>query len=613
MKDFFRILKYVTPYLGYAGLNIFFNILTILFSLVSITMIIHFLGLLFRSKEFGFGTQEEVLDAQTLGFSVVSIKENFYALITAIIDDKGQAQALVFICILILVLFFFRNLFRYLALFFLSPIRNGVVCDIRNDLNKKIMSLPLSYFSEQRKGDITARMTTDLVEIEWSIMSSLEMFFKDPLNIIIFLITLIIISPQLTLFVIILFPITGFLIARIGKSLKKSSERGQSKMGELLSIIDENLLGLRIIKAFDAENRIHKMFEKESADYKNIMTRLLRKKDLSSPMSEFLSTIVMVVVMWFGGKLVLGGESSLSAEEFIGYIAIFSQIIPPSKSFTSAFYYIQKGSASASRIHEILDTENTITDKADAKKIVEFKDSITFENVNFSYEKKDVLRNINLTIKKGETVALVGQSGSGKSTLTDLISRFYDVEKGEVKLDGENIKHLKISTVRNLMGIVNQEPILFNESIYNNIFLGDSSAKKEEIELAAKVANAHDFILQTENGYQTTIGDRGVKLSGGQKQRLSIARAILKNPPILILDEATSSLDTQSEKLVQDALNNLMKNRTSIVIAHRLSTIQHADKIFVLHKGEIIEEGKHSELITQKGHYKKLYELQDFS
>jgi len=329
MKDFFRILKYVKPYLGYAGLNIFFNILTILFSLVSITMIIPFLGLL-------FGTQEKVYNPQTLGFSSISVKENFYALITSIIDNKGQAQALVFICILILILFFFRNLFRYLALFFLSPIRNGVVCDIRNDLNKKIMSLPLSYFSEQRKGDITARMTTDLVEIEWSIMSSLEMFFKDPLNIIIFLITLIIISPQLTLFVIILFPITGFLIARIGKSLRKSSERGQNKMGKLLSIIDENLLGLRIIKAFDAQERIHQVFKKESDDYKNIMTRLLQRKDLSSPMSEFLSAIVMVVVMWFGGKLVLGGESTLSAEEFIGYIAIFSQIIPPSKSFTSA-------------------------------------------------------------------------------------------------------------------------------------------------------------------------------------------------------------------------------------------------------------------------------------
>ena len=606
MKDFFRILKYVKPYLGFAGLNIFFNILNILFSLVSITMIIPFLGLL-------FGTQQKVYNPIDLDFSALSVKENFYALITNIIDDKGKVEALVFVCVLILVMFFCRNLCRYLALYFLSPIRNGVVCDLRNDLNKKIISLPISYFTEKRKGDITARMTTDLVEIEWSVMSSLEMFFKDPLNIIIFLITLIIISPKLTLFVIILFPITGFLIALIGKSLKKSSEKGQSKMGVLLSIIDENLSGLRIIKAFDAEKMIHKKFEKESADYKNIMTRLLRKKDLSSPMSEFLSTVVMIVVMWFGGKLVLSGTSTLSPEEFIGYIAIFSQLIPPAKSFTSAYYFIQKGSASAARIHQILDTENEITDTKNAKTISEFKSEINFEAVTFSYENIQVLKDINLSIKKGETVALVGQSGSGKSTLADLIARFYDVKIGTVKIDGENIKKLKITDVRTLMGIVNQESILFNDSIFNNILLGNPTATKKEVESAAKVANAHDFILQTETGYDTNVGDSGVKLSGGQKQRISIARAILKNPPILILDEATSSLDTQSEKLVQDALNNLMKNRTSIVIAHRLSTIQHADKIIVLHEGKVVEEGAHKELLTNNKHYKKLCDLQDFS
>ncbi|HIE72914.1 MAG TPA: ABC transporter ATP-binding protein [Flavobacteriales bacterium] len=606
MKDFFRILKYVKPYLGYAGINIFFNILNIVFSLVSITMIIPFLGLL-------FSTQEKVYDPAPLGFSASAIKENFYALITNIIDDKGKVEALVFVCVLILVMFFFRNLCRYLALYFLSPIRNGVVCDLRNDLNKKILSLPISFFTEKRKGDITARMTTDLVEIEWSVMSSLEMFFKDPLNIIIFLIALIIISPGLTLFVIVLFPITGFLIALIGKSLKKSSAKGQNKMGELLSIIDENLSGLRIIKAFDAEKIIQQKFEKESADYKNIMTRLLRKKDLSSPMSEFLSTVVMIVVMWFGGKLVLSGNSPLSPEEFIGYIAIFSQLIPPAKSFTSAYYFIQKGSASAARIHEILDTENEIKDAKNAKTISAFKSEIKFEGVTFSYENIQVLKDINLSLKKGDTVALVGQSGSGKSTLADLISRFYDVKIGEVKIDGENIKNLKIADVRKLMGIVNQESILFNDSIFNNILLGNATATKEEVESAAKVANAHDFILQSENGYDTNIGDSGVKLSGGQKQRLSIARAILKNPPILILDEATSSLDTESEKLVQDALNNLMQSRTSIVIAHQLSTIQHADKIIVLHEGKIVEAGTHNELLANNKHYKKLYDLQDFS
>ncbi len=606
MNDFFKILKYIKPYLFYAGLNIFFNTLNILFSLVSITMIIPFLGLL-------FGTQQKVYNPIELGFSAISVKENFYALITNIIDDKGKLEALVFICVLILIMFFFRNLCRYLALFFLSPIRNGVVCDIRNDLNKKIISLPISYFTEKRKGDITARMTTDLVEIEWSIMSSLEMFFKDPLNIIIFLITLIIISPQLTLFVIVLFPITGFIIALIGKSLKKSSEKGQNKMGKLLSIIDENLTGLRIIKAFDAEKMIHSKFKKESSDYRDIMNKLLRKKDLSSPMSEFLSTLVMIVVMWFGGKLVLSGTSSLSPEEFIGYIAIFSQLIPPAKSFTSAYYFIQKGSASASRIYEILETRNGIKDIKDASNISEFKSDIKFSNVTFSYQNIEVLKEINLIIDKGKTIALVGESGSGKSTLADLISRFYDVDIGEITIDSKNIKELKIADVRKLMGIVNQEPILFNDSILNNIKLGDPSATIEEIKLAAKVANAHDFILQTEDGYDTNIGDGGAKLSGGQKQRISIARAILKNPPILILDEATSSLDTQSEKLVQDALNKLTKNRTSIIIAHRLSTIKHANKIIVLNKGKIVEAGTHDELIFNKKFYHKLYNLQDCS
>ena len=606
MNDFFKILKYIKPYLFYAGLNIFFNTLNILFSLVSITMIIPFLGLL-------FGTQQKVYNPIELGFSAISVKENFYALITNIIDDKGKLEALVFICVLILIMFFFRNLCRYLALFFLSPIRNGVVFDIRNDLNKKIITLPLSYFTEKRKGDITARMTTDLVEIEWSIMSSLEMFFKDPLNIIIFLITLIIISPQLTLFVIILFPITGFIIALIGKSLKKSSEKGQNKMGKLLSIIDENLTGIRIIKAFNAEKMMHSKFKKDSSDYRDIMNKLLRKKDLSSPMSEFLSTLVMIVVMWFGGKLVLSGTSSLSPEEFIGYIAIFSQLIPPAKSFTSAYYFIQKGSASASRIYEILETRNDIKDIKNANEVSEFKSHIKFNNVTFSYQNIEVLKEINLKINKGKTIALVGESGSGKSTLADLISRFYDVDIGEITIDNKNIKELKIVHVRKLMGIVNQEPILFNDSILNNIKVGSPSAKMEEVEIAAKIANAHDFILQTEDGYNTNIGDGGAKLSGGQKQRISIARAILKNPPILILDEATSSLDTQSEKLVQDALNNLKKNRTSIIIAHRLSTIKHADKIIVLNKGRIVEAGTHDELISKKKFYHKLYNLQDFN
>ena len=606
MHYFLRILKYIKPYTSFAILNIVSNIISIFFSLVSLTMVIPFLGIL-------FGTQAKVYNPQPLSFSAAAIKDNFYAIISSTIDEKGKVDALLFICILVLITFFFRNLFRYLALYFLTPIRNGIVHDLRMDLHKKIISLPLPFFTEKRKGDLTARLTSDLVEIEWSIMSSLEMIFKDPLNIIIYLITLIIISPQLTVFVVILFPVTGIIIGVIGRSLKKSSDRGQNKMGDLLSIIDENISGLRIIKAFNAEKHINKNFEKESTEYKSIMTKLLRKKDLSSPMSEFLSTIVMVVVMWFGGQLVLSGNGSLSAEEFIGYILIFSQIIPPAKSLTTSYYHIQKGSAAAERIYEILDTENEITDVENPKHIKLLNNTIEFKNLSFKYENTEVLSNINFSIGKGKMVALVGQSGGGKSTLADLLARFYDIQSGEILIDNNNIKEIALADLRSLMGIVSQESILFNDTIYNNIRLGKIDATEEEVIAAAKVANAHHFILETENGYQTNIGDRGNKLSGGQKQRLSIARAILKNPEILILDEATSSLDTESEKLVQEALENLMHSRTSLVIAHRLSTIKKADEIIVLERGKIIERGTHQQLIAQNGHYRKLSDLQSFA
>ena len=569
-------------------------------------MVIPFLGILFE-------TQEKVYNPPPLSFDATTIKDNFYAIISSIVDEKGKVEALLFICILVLVTFFFRNLFRYLSLYFLTPIRNGVVHDLRMDLHKKVISLPLPFFTEKRKGDITARMTSDLVEIEWSIMSSLEMIFKDPLNIIVYLATLIFISPQLTTFVILLLPVTGIIIGVIGRSLKKSSDRGQNKMGDLLSIIDENISGLRIIKGFNAESHINKNFEKESTNYKSIMTKLLRKKDLSSPMSEFLSTIVMVIVMWFGGQLVLNTDGGLNAQEFIGYILIFSQIIPPSKSLTTSYYLIQKGSASAQRVYEILDTENEIVDIENPKQIKLLNNQIEFNNLTFSYEKQEVLKDINFSIGKGKMIALVGQSGSGKSTLADLLARFYDINQGEILIDNNNIKEIALTDLRALMGIVSQESILFNDTIFNNIRLGNTNASEQEVMGAAKIANAHDFILETENGYQTNIGDRGNKLSGGQKQRLSIARAILKNPEILILDEATSSLDTESERLVQDALDKLMHSRTSLVIAHRLSTIQNADEILVLDKGCIIERGTHQELITQNGHYKKLSDLQSFA
>ena len=584
-----------------------FNVFAVLFSLVSITMVIPFLGLL-------FGTMEtDIVKPESFTFSTSSIKDHFYYEINIIIESGEKIDALLFICGLILITFFFRNLFRYLALYFLTPIRNGVVHNLRSTLHEKVISLPLGFFTEKRRGDITSRMTTDLVEIEWSIMSSLEMIFRDPLQIIIYLITLMVISPTLTLFVIILFPITGFLIAKVGKSLKKSSEKSQEKMGDILSVLDENIGGLRVVKLFNAEKNVHQKFDRESKKYQSLMTSLLRKKDLSSPMSEFLSTIVMVVVMWFGGKLVLGGSSHLSPEAFIGYILIFSQIIPPAKSFTTAYYRLQKGSAAAARVYELMDTKNTIIDSENPKLVSKINTSVELKNVNFRYENIDVLSNISFTIEKGKTIALVGKSGSGKSTIADLCARFYDINEGEVCVDGVNIKSIKLSDLRHLMGVVSQESILFNDSIYNNIKMGNPSASKEEIIEAAKIANAYDFIMQTENTFETNIGEKGDKLSGGQKQRISIARAILKNPDLLILDEATSSLDTESEKLVQDALKKLMKERTTLVIAHRLSTIKDADEIIVLSKGEIVERGNHTDLVEKNGVYKTLINLQNIS
>ena len=603
MHFFLKILKYIKPYTGYVCFNILSNILSVLFSLFSITMVIPFLGIL-------FGTQEKVSQAQSLAFNASSIKDNFYFIISKTINSKGETEALMFICILVLAMFFLKNLFRYLALFFITPIRNGIIHDIRMDLQKKIISLPLSFIGTKKRGDLTSRMTSDLVEIEWSIMGTLEMIFKDPINILVFLSTLIFISPSLTVFVIILFPLAGILIGYIGKNLKSSSKKGQDKLALIMSIIDENIYGLRIIKAFNAEKFINSKFRETSEDYKKIMNGVLRKKDLSSPMSELLSTIVMVIVMWFGGQLVLSENATLSPQEFIGYILIFSQIIPPVKSLTTSYYYIQKGSAAAERVYEILNTENTIKNSNNPQKILTINDTISFNIKSFKYENNDILKNINFDINKGEKIALVGQSGGGKSTITDLLARFYDVNDGQITIDGINIREIELENLRSLMGIVSQESILFNDTIYNNIKIGNLAATEKEIITAAKSAYAHEFISNCEDGYNTIIGNSGEKLSGGEKQRISIARAILKNPQILILDEATSSLDSESEKLVQNALTNLMQSRTTLIIAHRFSTIENADSIIVLNNGVITEKGSHKELINKNGDYKKLYDLQ---
>ncbi len=568
-------------------------------------MIIPFLRVLFGQEQVVTVKPDFSLSGNTFNEFV-----NYY--LGQVIDIYGKKEALLIVSGFVIVMILLKNIFFYFSKFVMVPVRNGVIRDLRNQIYKKITELQFSYFSEERKGDIMSKMTNDLKEIEWTIMTSVEMLIRNPLTIIVYLITLIIMSPQLTLFVLILIPISGLIIGTIGRSLKKTSRKAQDQMGILLSNIEETLSGLRIVKAFTAENFVFKKFTEHNEDYNKTMNKVYRKNYLASPMSEFLGVLMITGIMYYGGSLVLNNESALSPEAFIGYIAVFSQIINPAKAFSTAIYNVQKGAASIDRINIILIAENTVTEKRDAISIKEFTKEIEFSNVSFAYENTFVLKNINLKIEKGQTIALVGQSGSGKSTLVDLIPRFYDVSEGEIKIDGINIKDLKISDLRNLMGNVNQDPILFNDSIRNNIAFGTEDVSDEKIIEAAKIANAHDFIMQTENGYDTNIGDSGTKLSGGQRQRLSIARAVLKNPPIMILDEATSSLDTESEKAVQEALDHLMQNRTSIVIAHRLSTIKNADLICVMHKGEIIERGKHDELIQLNGNYKKLYDLQIF-
>lgn len=603
MKRFSTILKYLKDQKGSIALYISFNLLSVLFSLFSLAMLGPFLQLLFYKEKLMTAKPE-------LAFSANSMLEYLKYYLSSLIREHNELYALGAICIIVIVSILFKNCFIYLSYRVLAPLRNRVMQRLRADLYSKILDLPIGYFTEQRKGDINSRMSNDANEIEWSIISTLEGLIKDPLTILIILSVLIFLSPQLSLFLLILLPLTGFIIGRVSRSLRKQSGHAQEEMGTLMSILDETLGGLRVIKAFNAENLLRKKFFTSNQTLTHLRNKMIFRKDLASPLSEFLGILVLCCVLFFGGRLVLAG-SGIQPDTFITYIVFFVQIINPAKSLSTSFYNAQRGSSAIKRIEDILSAPNKVDEVANPQHLEKFQESIEFRNVSFSYEDTVILEDINLTIRKGKTIALVGSSGAGKSTLADLVPRFHDVTSGALLIDGININQYSLESLRNNMGIVTQEPILFNDSIQENIKLSKPGATQEEVENAARIANAHDFIINKENGYNTNIGDRGSKLSGGERQRLTIARAILKNPPILILDEATSSLDTESERLVQDAINKMMQNRTSLVIAHRLSTIRHADEIIVLQKGRIVERGTHQELLTVNGTYRRLVEMQE--
>lgn len=606
MNYFKKILRFAKPYKKFGYLNIFFNVLYALFSALSFAALIPTLDVLFN-------TQDKVYVKPTLK-KVGQMKDYLQDYINFKVTEyagEDDMKALVFVISIVLLLFLFKNLFNYLAMYFITFLRNGVLKDLRNSIYKKIVELPLSYFSEKRKGDIIARITSDVLEIQHSFLSILELIVREPLTIFFTIIVMFGISTKLTLFVFIFIPFAGFIISRIGKSLKKKSDRVQKEQGEFLSIVEETLGGLRVIKAFNAENNFNKKFQNSTKRFFRFSNSLLNRQNLASPTSEFLGIMVIGVLLWFGGKMVLVDET-LDASSFIAYMGLAYNILTPAKAISRASYGVKKGNAAAERVIEVLETENIIKDAVDAVEKNSFDKNISLNSISFKYQDEYVLKNFSLDIPKGQTVALVGQSGSGKSTIANLLTRFYDVNEGSVEIDGVNIKNIKKDSLRGLIGIVTQDSILFNDSVSNNIKLGKPDASDDEVEDASKIANAHEFIKELPNRYETNIGDSGGKLSGGQKQRLSIARAVLKNPPIMILDEATSALDTESEKLVQDALENMMKNRTSIVIAHRLSTIQKADQIVVLHKGKIVEKGTHDELLSKKGTYRKLVDMQSF-
>ena len=603
MQEIKKLWTYLKPYFGLVQLNILSNVLMAFFTVVSIPAIIPFLRVLFN-------LQEKVTVKPELSFSTSSILDYLNYSFSQIIDRYGSSQALIYACLGIILIFLLKNLFRYLSLFFLAPVRNGVVFDLRRSLFSKLISLPLGFFTDERKGDMLTRMSSDISEVEFSIMSMLESFFREPIIIAGSILFMFYVSPSLTLFVFALILFTGFIIGGISRALKKKSLQAQNLLGTLMSIVEESLGGLRIIKAFNAEKFQEDRFNRENNQYRRLMNRILWRRDLASPLSEFLGIVVVAVLMWYGSRQVF--NQTIGPETFIAFLFAFFNVINPAKAFSTAYYNLQKGRAALQRIEYILQTDNTIVENTHPRNINRFNTSVRYDQVYFRYHDQQpwVLDDISFTLHKGKTIALVGSSGSGKSTLADLLPRFYDINAGEIYLDDIPLKEYSIRDLRSLLGIVSQEAILFHDTIYNNIVFGKEGVTPEQVEQAARMANAHEFIMETEHGYQTVIGDRGTKLSGGQRQRITIARAFLSDPQILIFDEATSALDAESERLVQAAMETLLEDRTAIIIAHRLSTIQHVDEILVIKNGKIIERGNHQALSTQQGEYVKFMQLQ---
>jgi subfamily B ATP-binding cassette protein MsbA len=605
VKTWFRLLSFARPYSGFIIPYVLLIVPAVIFGAVNFTLLIPLLNVLFNT----FG-DTQAANPPAFHLSVEYFKSLFDYWFLYIVQTKGKYHALIFVCMVIIISVFLANFFRYFAQRVLTRMRVWMVYRLRKAVFEKITSLHLGFFHNRQKGDLMSVLSNDTQEIENSVVSTIQVFFREPLVIIIYFIILFMMSVKLTLFTLFFFPVSGIIIGTISKKLKRTADLGQHILGKILSQTEEAISGIRIIKGFVVKRFINRKFEQVNAEYRRVSKSFINRRELASPVSEFLGVTVIIVLILYGGSLVISNQSELTASEFITYIILYSQILPPAKNISNSITTLQRGLAAGNRLFQLLDTPSQINDAPDAEHISSFENCIEYRQVWFSYDDKPVLKNINLKIEKGKTVALVGQSGSGKSTLADLLPRFYDLQKGEILIDGKDIRKLRKESLRRLMGIVTQEAILFNDTIFNNISFGLENADREAVIQAAKIANAHEFIIQTEHGYDTNIGDRGMKLSGGQRQRISIARAVLRNPPILILDEATSALDTESERLVQEAIFNLMKNRTSLVIAHRLSTIQHADEIIVLHKGQIVERGNHQELIAMNGMYKKLLDMQ---